>query len=305
MQRVLFAGLIVLAACETRPPARDAAAADTTPAHPTRLHAEAGFSTPESVVHDTVADVYFVSSINGNPGAKDGNGFISRMRPDGTVDSLRFIAGGRDGATLNGPKGMAIRGDTIWVADIDAMRAFDRRTGAALGTVDFGDRAAFLNDVAIGPDGMVYVSETGVRFTESGEMQSTGTAGVFRLGRDGAIELVARDTALAAPNGITAHAGKLLMGSFAGPQIFAWAPGQEGLARMGMSTSGIDGLEVLADGRVLASTWSDSSIVVIGDSPTRLITGLPSPADFTIDRARRRIIVPLFNDDRVEIWQLP
>jgi hypothetical protein len=305
VRRILLAGLVLLAACETRPPADDAAAIDTAPPAPTRLHAAAGFSTPEGIVHDTVADVYFVSNIDGNPGARDGNGFISRMRPDGTVDSVRFIAGGRDGVTLNAPKGMAIRGDTLWVADIDAMRAFDRRTGASLRTVEFGGRASFLNDVAIGPDGMVYVSETGVRFTQSGEMQFTGTAGVFRLASGRTIELIARDTALAAPNGITAHAGRLLMGGFTGPQIFAWTPGQEGLAPTGLSIGGIDGLEALDDGRVIASSWVDSSIVVTGDSATRLIGGLPSPADFTIDRGRRRIVIPLFYDNRVEVWQLP
>ena len=308
MQRTLLAGLLVVAACESRPAPGGAAAeaaADTTPSAPTRLHAVAGFSTPESVVHDTAADVYFVSNINGSPAAKDGNGFISRMRPDGTVDSLRFIDGGRGGVTLNGPKGMALRGDTLWVADIDAMRAFDRRTGAPLRTVDFGSRAAFLNDVAIGPDGMVYVSETGVRFTASGEMQPTGTAGVFRLGSGRTIERIAQDTALAAPNGITSHAGRLLMGSFAGARIFAWTPGQEGLTPTGLSLGGVDGLEALDDGRIIASSWDDSSIVVIGDSATRLIPGLPAPADFTIDRGRRRLLVPLFNDDRVEIWQLP
>jgi hypothetical protein len=297
--------VFLLAGCESGPRTREPAAADTTPAAPTRLHAAAGFSTPEGVVHDTVADAYFVSNINGSPAAKDGNGFISRLRPDGTVDSLRFIAGGRGGVTLNAPKGIAIAGDTLWVADIDALRAFDRQTGAPIRSVAFGRRAQFLNDVAVGPDGAVYVSETGVRFTGAGGMEPTGTAGVFRVGARDAIELVARDTALAAPNGITAHAGRMLLGSFAGPRIFAWTEGQEGLAPIGLSIGGIDGLEVLDDGRVIASTWEDSSIVVIGESATRLIPGLPSPADFAVDRGRRRIIVPLFNENRVEIWQLP
>ncbi|HEX6644370.1 MAG TPA: hypothetical protein VF037_06825 [Gemmatimonadales bacterium] len=306
MRRILSSALaVLLLACESEPRAAGPAAADTTPTNPTRLHAVAGFSTPEGVVHDTAADVYFVSNIDGGPAAKDGNGFISRLLPDGVVDSVRFIAGGRGGVTLHAPKGMAIVGDTLWVADIDVLRAFDRRTGAPIRSVPFGTRATFLNDVAVGPDGAVYVSETGVRFTESGGMEFTGTAGVFRVGDRDAITLVARDSALAAPNGITAHAGRLLMGSFAGPRIFAWTAGQDGLAPTGLSIGGIDGLEVLDDGRVIASTWEDSSIVVVGDSATRLIPGLPSPADFTVDRARRRVIVPLFTENRVEIWQLP
>ena len=60
-----------------------------------------GFSTPESVVHDTIQDVYFVSNIGpGNPGALDHNGFISRVDPNGTIIQLAWITG------LNGPKGL-------------------------------------------------------------------------------------------------------------------------------------------------------------------------------------------------------
>jgi len=51
------------------------------------------------------------------------------------VDSLKFVAGGRGKVTLNGPKGIAIVGDTPWVADIDAVRGFDRKTGAAVASI--------------------------------------------------------------------------------------------------------------------------------------------------------------------------
>jgi|KBSMisStandDraft_5_1062788.scaffolds.fasta_scaffold7982487_1 hypothetical protein len=38
-----------------------------------------GFSKPESVVHDTKQDVYFVSNVGAkSPSALDGDGFISR-----------------------------------------------------------------------------------------------------------------------------------------------------------------------------------------------------------------------------------
>ena len=92
--------LAVLGACTPReeaPPAADSTATTAAPREPERLHAISGFSTPESVIHDSVADVYFVSNIAGNPSAKDNNGFISRLRPDGTIDSLRFVSGGRNG----------------------------------------------------------------------------------------------------------------------------------------------------------------------------------------------------------------
>ena len=58
---------------------------------PTKVAAIEGFLTPESVLHDTTQDIYFVSNINGSPTAKDNNGFISRVRPDGAVENLKFI----------------------------------------------------------------------------------------------------------------------------------------------------------------------------------------------------------------------
>src|SRR5690348_13973021 len=101
---------------------------------------------PESIVYDSELDLYFISNINGEGTAKDNNGFISRVHPDGKVESLKFIAGGVDGVTLNGPKGLAINGNTLWVADIDAVRAFDKRTGKLLQSADFAALGAiFLN----------------------------------------------------------------------------------------------------------------------------------------------------------------
>src|SRR5439155_11692308 len=69
------------------PAAPAPAAAPTLPPSPgaTKVTVVEGFLTPESVLHDPVQDIYFVSNINGSPTAKDNNGFISRVRPDGAV----------------------------------------------------------------------------------------------------------------------------------------------------------------------------------------------------------------------------
>ena len=180
---VLCTTLVVAAACvpvDRKPPVSDLAdtTADTTatapaaPAAPvaaggTKGLTVAGFSTPESVLHDSTQDIYFVSNINGSPTAKDNNGFISRVRPDGAVENLKFIEGGRAGVTLNAPKGLALLGDTLWVADIDMVRAFNARTGAVIDSVKL-DSAVFLNDVAVAATGAIYITDTGIRFDDVG-----------------------------------------------------------------------------------------------------------------------------------------
>jgi hypothetical protein len=63
-------------------------------------------------------------------------------------------------------------------------------------------------------------------------------------------------------------------------------------------------VERLPDGRLAISSWADSSLHLLDTTGAlvRWIPGLASPADIGLDAARRRIAVPLFTQDRVEIW---
>src|SRR6266550_2761375 len=162
-------------------------AAPPAPAAPvaTKVTVVQGFLTPESVLHDSAQDIYLVSNINGSPTAKDNNGFISRVKPDGAVENLKFIEGGRSGVTLNAPKGLALLGDTLWVTDIDRIRAFNARTGTPLDSVRLDSAGAvFLNDIAIATTGAIYITDTGIRFDDVGNVLHPGPDRVFRVGPD-------------------------------------------------------------------------------------------------------------------------
>lgn len=284
--------LALLAAC---PPAREAAP----PARP--LLVLSGFHRPESALHDPEQDVYFISNISGGSSDKDGDGFISRVRPDGTVDSVGFVRGGRDGATLHAPKGMALVGDTLWVTDIDAIRGFDRHTGLPLATIEVAG-SGFLNDLAVGPDGMLYATDSGFRAAEDG----TGRAAVYRVAPGHRAERVLAE--VPGPNGIAlaADGGGLLIASFADDAIREWRPVDGTVTVTGRGPGQHDGLVVLDDGRVVASSWTDSSLVVVGPgAAVALVAGVPGPADIGLDRGRGRFLVPLLREDRVEVWGVP
>ncbi|MFN0068070.1 MAG: hypothetical protein ACKVYV_10585 [Limisphaerales bacterium] len=126
---------------------------------------EAGFKSPRAVIWDKVADVYLVSNIAGHPLAKDSNGFISRVRPDATVESLKWITGTTDNHPLHAPKGMAITHEVLWVADIDVVRKFDRVTGQPLGVVPITGASSLdgITGWAHGDEGSVNVMDTGER----------------------------------------------------------------------------------------------------------------------------------------------
>lgn len=302
---------VVMAGCasdDNQAASDSAAGAADAPATYERAGAvEAAFQTPEAVRFDEGSDLYYVSNINGGPSAKDNNGFISRVHADGGhVDSLKFIAGGRGGVTLHAPKGLAIAGDTLWVTDIDAVRAFNKTTGAHIVSHAVRD-AVFLNDIVVGPDGALYITDTGIRFDDSG-MSHPGPDRVFKVTRDGQVSTALQLDGQPGPNGIAWDSAneRFIIAGFAGKDIMAWKPGEAAATTVATGVGQFDGVERLADGRILVSTWTDSSIYVLdGSALVRVISGVESPADIGVDTKRNRVAVPLFQGNRVELYSIP
>lgn len=268
-----------------------------------------GFKVPESVRYDAALDAYFVSNIDGVPSNKDNNGFIARLDAANPTTPTVVVKGGEDGATLHAPKGMAIAGDTLWVADIDAVRAFDKITGATLATIDLAPLGAtFLNDVAIAPDGVVYVTDTGIRISDTGEVTHPGKDRVFAISGGKASVALEGDEILTRPNGIAwdATGGRFILVPFGGNGISAWKPGETTVGSVATGPGTYDGVEVLADGRILVTSWADSSLNVVSNGAlTRLAGGLEAPADIGVDTKRSRVAVPRFNAGRIDYVAIP
>lgn len=259
---------------------------------------------PESAHYDRDLNVWFVSNINGDPSKKDNNGYISRLKADGTLDTAKFIVAGKNGVTLNAPKGIAIVGDTLWVADIDAVRGFNKRTGALVASV-VAPQAKFLNDVAAGPDGTLYVTDTGVIPDPKTGLKHVGPDRVYQVkGRKATVAL--QSPQLNGPNGITwdSHDSEFVIVSFMGPGIFGWKPGTKDLRSLGSGPGQEDGVEVLPDGRLLVTSWADSSLFVVDNGKTtKVASGIASPADIGING--KQVAVPQLMENKLQFWELP
>jgi hypothetical protein len=261
---------------------------------------------PESVRYDADQDVYFISNMLGYGSAKDGAGYIVRALAGDPSKADVFIESGRNGVTLNAPKGMAIVGDTLWVADIDVVRGFDRRTGRPVGQIDFSpEHPTLLNDLAAAPDGSLRVSDSGVLMSDKGVLYRGGDR-IFEISNR-QVRVIASGPQLGRPNGLTwdARGQRWLVVNFA--DFGAALATFNGNAREVLSDGKgrFDGVEALTDGRVLYTSWSDSSVHVYANGSDRqLIRNLPSPADLGVDTRRGRIAVPLSGAGRVEIWAL-
>ena len=320
LQRVLLLCLALLAACETQkaPPQDSTRAANVTPGQGTasgsdsaarKLGVLAQMKTPESAHYDADLDVWFVSNINGNPSQHDGNGYIVKVPAESTTTTTMFAAGGKNGVKLDAPKGIATTADQLWVADIDVVRVFDKKTGKPLKTISLkAQRATFLNDIAIGSDSAVYVTDTGILFDAKGGMTHPGVNRIFRIAfSDNKVTEAATGDSLGNPNGITWDAanGRFVLAPFGSKDVQAWKPGSAP-TKIADGPGQYDGIEVLRDGRILVSSWADSSIYAVRDGKmSKIVSVVSAPADIGVDSKRGVLAIPRFDKDQVEFWKIP
>ena len=261
-----------------------------------------GFATPESVLHDRSADVYLVSNINGSPLAKDGNGFISRLAPDGSVTELKWIDGAEDGVTLHAPKGMALKRDTLFVTDIDVVRLFDRTTGAPIGNWPVPG-STFLNDVAVGPDGAVYVTDSGLRAGPNGFVGS-GTDAVYKSTPEGELVALVSGDALGGPNGIVVDGNRVMFVTLGTGRVHLVQRETGTISGLPSPPAGqLDGVVKVAEGQFLISSWEGQAVYRLGGGGlyTTEVDSVEAPADIGLDVRRGRVLIPLFMADAVLI----
>ncbi len=308
MRRDVFASIGVIvclgvgAGCAKKEKAVEEAAA---PAPVSMSVTDPAFQTPESVLHDRVADVYLVSNINGDPMTKDNNGYIARVSPDGTVLEAKWIAAGVNGVTLDAPKGMAISGDVLYVSDIDAVRTFNRTTGAPMGSWPIAG-ATFLNDMASGQDGTIYVTDSGFKSTSEGWGDS-GSDALYRVGPNGDVTAVAKDPTLGRPNGVAIEATSAVVVTFGSGEVYRIDLATGARTDLPKPPSGqLDGVEVLADGSLLVSSWEGSAVYRLDPTGryTTAVDSVMSPADIGYDAQRGRVLIPSFMQNTIEIREV-
>src|SRR4029079_9006398 len=258
--------------------------------------------------YDAEQDMFFISNMVGQGSAKDANGYIVEVRANDLANSKVFAENGKAGVVLDAPKGMAIHGDTLWIADIDVMRAINRKTGVAIANLDLKPYGAvLLNDVTIGGDGAMYITDTGILMTEKGVVYKGGDK-IFAV-KDGKVSIVTQGASLGRPNGITwdKEANRLVVVTFDPfhSQIFSLAPNGE-RRLLGKGNGKFDGVEPVGGGRFMVASWNDSSVRLIGNGINRRIANnVLAPADIGYDTRRNRLAIPLGPLNQMQLWQLP
>lgn len=265
-----------------------------------------GLQNPQNFLADPSGEHYYISNANGDPEAKDNNGFITKLDQEGKVLKQRFIQGGEGSTVLHAPKGMAVIDKALYVADLDTVRTFDLTTGQAMTTVSVttlhdpaAGHAPGLSDLAYDGHGLLYATDT-----EANTIYRIDTA------HDHKIRVLARDAALAGPRGIAVHpkSGHLIVGSWHKGKIFDVALDGKisELVSNGFFSSrfhNLDGLDFDSWGNLYISDFTAGKIWRMRpDQKFDVIAEyLPSPAGIGVDRAKHLILVPYHYANAAEI----
>lgn len=256
-----------------------------------------GFKNPESVIYDPRNDVLYVSNVNGEPTAKTSDGFISRLSLDGEILELKWVTG------LHAPKGTAVHGERLYVADIDTLVEIDTNDGSIVARYKVDD-AVFLNDVAASEDGIVYVSDMALDR-------------IHRL-KDGEFTIWLESEALENPNGLYVEPDRIIVAAW-GVMTDGFATETPGhlkavsLADKSVSSIGpgepvgnLDGVERDIDGDYYVTDWMAGKLLHIEpDGSVEVLLDLnQGSADLGHVPEKNLILIPMMLDNKVLAYQI-
>lgn len=274
------------------------------PSGPSPVLEYRGFAKPESVLYDSNHDRYLVSNVNGEPGARDNNGFISVLSPDGQTTASRWIEGGKNQVILDAPTGSALVAGVLYIADIDKVRLFDIETGAPEGEIPIPG-ATLLNDLAADPEGNIYVDDSGFDIDATGHLRPTSTDAIYVIER-GVVRTLAKTTDLHLPNGLVWTESGLVVCSSGAPEVFRLdaAGSREDVTKL--PSGRLDGV-IAVGGSLLVASHEASGLLLgkLGGAFEPVILQQETPADIGYDSKRARVLVPHVMKDTVSVHQLP
>ncbi len=246
---------------------------------------EKQLATPESVLYCEKENVLFVSNINGQPADKDSNGFITKMTLDGKIVKLKWANG------LNAPKGMGIYKTKLYVTDIDQLVEIDIKSGKIIKKYE-GEKARFLNDIAIGKDGTVYVSDMKNNI-------------IYAL-KKGKFDIWLMVGNLFQPNGLLIEGNKLLVGCM--NYVVSVDLQTKHVRTYITETGSIDGLVKSGSEKYIISDWAGNIHAINKKDPKLKLISTEAEhvnaADMEYIKSKKLLIVPTFFDNRVMAYKV-
>jgi hypothetical protein len=236
---------------------------------------------PESVI--PYNGTIYTSQINGQPWTKDGNGAIGTLDMKGKVKNLKWITG------LDAPKGLAVNGDWLYVADIKDVVVISISKNKIDHKITIAD-AVGLNDVTVDSKGVIYATDS-------------QNARVFKIEKDVPTLYL---EGLRGINGIKAIGDKLYI--LTGNAMMV-ADAAKTLTKFATLENGGDGVEPIGNGDFLVTAWAGWLYYVKADGTKEVLLDTHTiknrkTADIGYDPKTKIVYVPTFSANSIEAYKL-
>lgn len=268
---------------------QDAGAVFAAPGLKEAWRTPAGFAMPETVAFDPSRKVLYVSGYDGfNPSRDEGKQTIARISPDRKTVDLRWVGG------LKNPAGLAVAGDTLYAVEATSLVEVDIPSAKLVKRTPVPG-ARFLNDIAVGPGGAIYLSDSlrDVIFRCSG----------------GQFEEWVQGPEIGRPNGLQISGGELLVGNNGDGCLKAVnlsTGAVRTVARLGAGI--VDGIELDRQGNIFVShTEGRLFRVTPAGVVTKLLdTSVPGQylANFAFIPEQGLLVFPTWIDNRVVAYSI-
>ncbi len=238
-----------------------------------------GLKSPESVVQGKDGSLYISEIVEFG---KNGDGQISKVDKKGNVTVLA--------KGLDDPKGLAMIGDKLYVADINRIIEVNKDgTWQVYGAqMAFPGTPVFLNDLEADKLGNLYVSD-------SGDLKSGGV--IYKIAKGGAPITVVADSKnpdILAPNGLLFEGrNNLLSVDFESGILYRVNLSTGATTKIAEGFGGGDGLVKTKTGKIIISDWKTGKIYELVGGKARLIKdGYKASADMAITNDGKYLMVP-------------
>ncbi len=239
--------------------------------------AKAQLKTPESA--QFYKGKIYVSNIgNLPPNKKDKDGFIAVFNGSGKFEKI-LIKG------LNAPKGIAFKGNKLFVTDINEIKVININNGKIEKIIEIKG-AKFLNDIVIHKN-IIYVSDT---------QKNT----IYNIPIDTFIpKIFIKSYELNGPNGLIFRKEKLICVSWNSGNIFY--VNKNKIEKIAHINGNLDGIIETDKGNLLVSDFKNGKIYKVDKNGKIkvLINALISPADIGYNEGK--LAIPEFYGNRVII----
>lgn len=249
---------------------------------------EAILSGPESVVYDPVRELIYVSNFKKqNNDDKTGTEFISRLTMNGEILDLKWITG------LSEPLGISIFNDQLYIVERKDIAVYDLKTNKITNRF-FIDSCKVINDVTVGPDSTIYLSECDTKVTYT---IKNGKSTKWYKGDEASY-----------PNGILYHKGKLLVDANGDSTLAAIDIATKIVSKIAQLPKGIiDGVKTIGDD-YLVSFFEGNLFRITSDGRVTELMNTRAEginiADFEYVESKRLLLVPALNSNKVIAYRL-